>query len=146
MGHRRKSREYALQGLYMHETVHTPLSELLNLSWVEKEPAEDIKQFAITLITGSIQNQEEIDNLIKLYSKNWKFERLSAVDKSILRLSIYAIKYLHDIPVVVSINEGIELGKIYGGESSGQFINGILDAIKKYEIKMEDIPAGEPNK
>jgi N utilization substance protein B len=138
MGHRRKSREYALQGLYMFETVHTPADELARLEWVDKDISEDIRQFAVALIDGSLRNMDEIDELIKTYSKNWKFERLSAVDKSILRLSIYALIHLPDIPSAVTINEGIELGKIYGGESSGQFINGILDAIHKYELKREE--------
>ena len=80
----------------------------------------------------------EIDELIIKHSKNWKFERLSVVDKSILRLSIYAMLYLRDIPVIVTINEGIELGKIYGGESSGQFINGILDAVRKHELNEKE--------
>jgi len=146
MGHRRKSREYALQGLYMFETVHTPASELARLDWVDKDISEDIRQFAVTLIDGSLQNMDEIDELIRTYSKNWKFERLSAVDKSILRLSIYALIHLPDIPSAVTINEGIELGKIYGGESSGQFINGILDAIHKYELKREETAESGPDK
>jgi len=134
MGHRRKAREYALQGLYMYETVGAPLEELASLDWVEREIGEDIREFARDLISGSIGHLEEIDNLIRRHSKNWKFERLSAVDKSILRLSVYALVHLPDIPVIVTINEGIELGKMYGGESSGQFINGILDAIKNQEL------------
>ena len=134
MGHRRKAREYALQGLYMYETVGAPLEELASLDWVEREIGEDIREFARDLISGSIGHLEEIDDLIRRHSKNWKFERLSAVDKSILRLSVYALVHLPDIPVIVTINEGIELGKMYGGESSGQFINGILDAIKNQEL------------
>lgn len=134
MGHRRKAREYALQGLYMYETVGAPPEELASLDWVEREIGEDIREFARNLISGSIGHLEEIDELIRRHSKNWKFERLSAVDKSILRLSVYALVHLPDIPVIVTINEGIELGKMYGGESSGQFINGILDAIKNQEL------------
>ena len=122
----------------MFETVHTPADELARLEWVDKDISEDIRKFAVALIDGSLRNMDEIDELIKTYSKNWKFERLSAVDKSILRLSIYALIHLPDIPSAVTINEGIELGKIYGGESSGQFINGILDAIHKYELKREE--------
>lgn len=138
MGHRRKAREYALQGLYMFEIGNTPVDEIIKLSWVEKEIPEDIRDFTVILITGSINHLDEIDDVIKKYSKNWKIERLSAVDKSILRMSIFAMTYLTDIPVVVTINEGIELGKIYGGENSGQFINGILDAIKNSEPR-EDV-------
>ncbi len=137
MGHRRKAREYALQGLYMHEISATPVETLTRLEWVENPIPDGIRDFAVTLIEGSITNIGEIDDLIIKYSKNWKFERLSAVDKSILRISIYAMLFLKDIPVIVTINEGIELGKLYGGESSGQFINGILDAVRKQERRDE---------
>ncbi|OHD67515.1 MAG: transcription antitermination factor NusB [Spirochaetes bacterium RBG_16_49_21] len=138
MGHRRKAREYALQGLYMYELSDTPIEELLKLQWVDKKIPDNIREFAVTLINGSVEHMDEIDELIIKHSKNWKFERLSLIDKSILRLSLYAMLYLKDIPVVVTINEGIELGKIYGGESSGQFINGILDAVRKHELA-EDV-------
>lgn len=134
MGHRRKARELALQGLYMHEISGTSAEELSRLEWIDAAISESIRDFAVTLIKGSIEHIGEIDEIIIRHSKNWRFERLSAVDKSILRLSIFAMLHLRDIPAAVTINEGIELGKIYGGESSGQFINGILDAARKQEI------------
>src|SRR4030042_3652241 len=134
MGHRRKAREYALQGLYMYELSNAPVEELLNLHWVDKKIPDNIREFAALLIEGSVKNINEIDRLIVKHSKNWKFERLSLIDKSILRLSIFAMLHLKEIPLIVTINEGIELGKIYGGESSGQFINGILDAVRKHEL------------
>lgn len=137
MGHRRKAREYALQGLYMYEISATPVETLTRLEWIENPVPDGIRDFAVMLIEGSITNIGKIDEIIIKYSKNWKFERLSAVDKSILRISIYAMLFLKDIPVIVTINEGIELGKLYGGESSGQFINGILDAVRKQELRDE---------
>lgn len=121
----------------MFEIGNTPVDEIITLNWVEKEIPDDIRDFTVTLIKGSINNLNEIDDAIIKHSKNWKIERLSAVDKSILRMSIYAMNYLTDIPVVVTINEGIELGKIYGGENSGQFINGILDAIKNSDPRKD---------
>ena len=130
MGHRRKAREYALQGLYMYETVGRSLDDLVTIDWVDRELSDDIRNFAVNLLKGSIENIDYIDSLIKRFSKNWDFERLSVIDKSILRMSIYAMLYLPDIPRVVTIDEAIELGKEYGGDGSGQFINGILDAIK----------------
>ncbi len=138
MGHRRKAREYALQGLYMYEIGKKPVDEITTLNWVEKSIPEDIRNFTITLIRGSVEHLEEIDEIIRVHSKNWKLERLSVVDKSILRISIYAMNYLPDIPLVVTINEGIELGKIYGGENSGQLINGIIDAIRKADARDEE--------
>lgn len=135
MGHRRKAREYALQALYMYESVQTDVDDLLPLEWVDREIPDDIRDFATTLIKGTIEHLPEIDDLINRHSRNWKFERISPVDKSILRISIYALCYLENIPHAVTIDEGIELGKLYGGENSGQFINGILDAVKKKELK-----------
>ncbi len=131
MGHRRKAREYALQGLYMFEIANRPLDEIVTLDWVDGEIPDDIRDFTVALITGSIGHIDEIDGLIKRHSKNWKLERLTAVDKSILRLSIFALLHLPGVPEAVTIDEGIELGKMFGGENSGQFINGILDAVRK---------------
>jgi len=138
MGHRRRSREYALQGLYMYEISRPPIGEILPLGWVDRDIPPDIRDFAEDLIRGAVDNIGKIDELIVRYSKNWKFERLSIVDKSILRLSIYSLLYHPEIPAPVTINEAIELGKIYGGEGSGQFINGILDAVRKSEIKEQE--------
>ena len=135
MGHRHKAREYALQALYMYETVHSSMEELSSLKWLNKEIPDDIKNFAVSMINGSIKKIKSIDNLIKRHSRNWKFERINAIDKSILRLSIYTLLFHRDIPEAVVINEGVELGKRYGGEASAQFINGILDAIKEEELK-----------
>ncbi len=135
MGHRRKAREYALQGIYMYDISEAGIENIIQFDWIDKFIPDDIRDFAENLIKGTIENIEEIDDLIQKYSKNWNIERLSLVDKSILRMSIFAMKYLSDIPVVVSIDEGIELGKLYGGENSGQFINGILDAFRRSELK-----------
>ncbi len=146
MGQRHKAREYALQALYMFETVNSPLEELSSLNWLNREIPEDVKKFAVSIINGSIEKLDFIDNIIKKYSKNWKFERLSAIDKSILRLSIFTLLFLPDIPSAVVINEGVELGKTYGGESSGQFINGILDSIKNKELKKGGGSSGDSEK
>ena len=136
MGHRRKAREIALQGLYMYDTVNTAPEELSELIWVEEEINDEIRDFAIKLITSTIANIKEEDELIVKFAKNWKFDRIAAIDKSILRMSIFALLHLSEIPAPVTINEGIELGKIYGSENSAQFINGILDAINKSGTKL----------
>ncbi|SRR6056297_2833578 len=148
MGHRRKAREYALQALYMYESVQADMDDLLLLEWVDRDISEDIRDFSTTLIKGTIENLPEIDELINRHSRNWKFERISPVDKSILRISIYALCNIQSIPFAVTIDEGIELAKMYGGENSSQFINGILDAIKKKELQpgKEERAGGDSNK
>ncbi len=146
MGHRRKAREYVLQAMYMYEVVGYDVGELSTLFWVDREIPDDIRDFASSLIRKTVEHIGEIDDLIKKYARNWSFERLSLVDMAILRLSICSMLFSRDVPLVVTINEGIELGKIYGGEFSGQFINGILDSIKKTGLGGEDREAGDNGK
>jgi transcription antitermination protein NusB len=131
MGQRRKARKFALQGLYIFDIRKVDLAELETLNWVESEINEDTKNFTLRILTSTITNIEEIDKYIIESSNNWKFERMTSIDKSILRQSISEMLYMEDIPHAVTINEAIELAKIYGGDNSTQFINGILDAVKK---------------
>jgi len=86
------------------------------------------------ILQGFIQHQEEIDNIIREKSKGWKFDRISKVDLSILRLALYEILYRQDIPNSVSINEGVELAKKYGSDKSGSFINGILGTYLRLNV------------
>ncbi len=135
MGQRRKAREHALQGLYMHEIGKTPLESIVDFKWLDKQMSEEMKVFSSQLIEGTIKHLDEIDELISKYSRNWKPERLTVIDRSILRLAIHEMVFMDEIPEVVTINESIELGKTFGGENSGQFINGILDAVKKHKLR-----------
>lgn len=134
MGKRRKSREIALQALYMFETNHPDLSSILDFSWLEEETTQETIEFSEKLVRETIQNISEIDDIIKRYAKNWKFDRIETIDKTVLRMSIYSLLFQKDIPAPVTINEGIELAKLYGGENSGTFVNGILDAVRKNEL------------
>jgi len=135
MGQRHKAREHALQGLYMYEVSKSAVENIIEFEWLDGEISEEAEKFAVELIQGVISKIEKIDSIITDYSKNWKFERISIIDKSILRLAIYEILFIKDIPAIVTINECIDLGKTFGGENSGQFINGILDAVKKHELR-----------
>ena len=134
MGKRRKSREIALQALYMYETNHPDIASILDFSWLEEEANEETLDFSEKLVRGTIQNITEIDDIIIRYAKNWKFERIETIDKTVLRMSIYSLLFQKDIPAPVTINEGIELAKLYGGENSGTFVNGILDTVRKNEL------------
>ncbi len=133
MGKRHRSREIAMQGLYMLESIDYAVEEICSFSWIQNEADADALDFSRKLITGTIDNLSEIDDIIKRHAKNWKFERIERIDKTILRMSVYSLKYLKDIPPAVTINEAIELGKEFGGENSGTFINGILDSVRKHE-------------
>ena len=97
----------------------------------EKKYNDADKTFCQTLVETTISNLPEIDREITRVLKNWSYNRISVIDKTILRLGTCEVLFLEDIPPQVSINEAIEIGKKYGGTDSGRFINGVLDAVKK---------------
>ncbi len=138
MGKRRRSREIALQFLYQYDSQRESSREGLdtnqqiNLFWSAKDTSvdQDVKEFATTLITGSCENMDGIDLIINKYSKNWRLSRMPTIDRNILRMAIYELAYLRNIPPPVTINEAVELAKKFGTEESGSFINGILDRIR----------------
>lgn len=134
---RHEAREIILTALYQMDLNNAPLEEILKFKWVENEIAPNIKEFIKEIITGTYNNIEKIDKLIKRYSENWSFDRISPIDKAILRFSIYSLLYRKDIPYSVTIDEAIEISKKYGSEKSYQFINGVLDGIKNNELKTE---------
>ncbi|NFL96239.1 transcription antitermination factor NusB [Clostridium botulinum] len=137
---RRKSREVAMRLLFQTtlngENLEEALENLKDVRESEEITKEkdyesvDLKDVDIDyvkrIIKGIEENKEEIDEKIKRNLKNWKIERLSKVDLSILRLCTYELKFEEDIPNRVSVNEAIELAKKYSGEKSATFINGVL--------------------
>ncbi len=137
MSQRRKSRIISFQALYMFEVAEYNLEKIISLDWVTDEKDETIINFSKVIINGTIEHLELVDSIIKKYSKNWKFNRIDVIDKSILRVSIFSLLFLKEIPAAVTIDEAIEITKIYGGNNSPVFINGVLDAVNKNEIKRE---------
>ena len=131
MGHRRKSRELALQILYQMEMKGSDPKGVLDLFWKEVETPGDIREFASSLVEGAFRNEKEIDQIIERHSTHWRMARMAVVDRNILRLAVYELLFLHDVPKSVSLNEAIEVAKKYGTEDSSAFINGILDNIAK---------------
>jgi N utilization substance protein B len=102
---------------------------------------DDIRDFTTTLVTGVIRQRNEIDAFIQECSTNWSLERIGLVERNILRLAIYELCFLPDIPPNVTINEAVEVAKKYGTEEAPAFINGILDRIKHMvEQRLEGVP------
>jgi N utilization substance protein B len=138
MGKRRRAREIALQFLYQYDTLKesspngVAIEEAVDLFWTTKEspPDDEVKEFANRLIIGACENMDSIDSIINRYSKHWRLSRMSKIDRNILRMAIYELIYLMNIPPAVTINEAVELAKKYGTEESGAFVNGILDRIR----------------
>jgi len=138
MGSRRTSRICALQTLYQLECNTVQVEQALKLYWDHFEQAtdddirlEEIQEFTNRLVIGVMECRDKVDDTIQSSSKNWKLNRMALVDRNILRLAVYELTSLPDIPKRVSINEAIELGKKFGSEDSGSFINGVLDKISQ---------------
>jgi transcription antitermination protein NusB len=129
MRQRRIAREIALQVLYSLEVVAMKAGEAIELYWNHHDAPIDARPFASLLIEGTWEHRDQIDSLIVSCSENWSIGRMSKVDKSILRMAVYELCFCEDIPPKVTMNEAIDLGKVYGSENSGSFINGILDAL-----------------
>jgi len=88
------------------------------------------QQFAAELVDGTLQHMQVIDEKIARYSREWSVDRMSSVDRNIMRVAAYEILFRREVPPVVAIDEAIELAKRYGGEQSGRFVNAILDRIQ----------------
>jgi N utilization substance protein B len=126
---RRKAREIALQVLYGLNFENIDVQKALDLFWSNFVAPKAAKEFAAFLVQGTCEHKEELDKLIAGCSDNWSLGRMSKVDISILRLAVFEFLYCDDIPPKVTLNEAVDLGKTFGSENSGSFINGILDAL-----------------
>lgn len=128
-GQRRKARTIAFQTLCEISTTghdpHKTLEQLLG----ESNLSEVNASFTRELVSGVIKNKQEIDEYIRRFAPAWPIEQLPVVDKSILRLAIYEVLLDNRVPTKVSINEAVELAKIFGSGNSAKFINGVLGAI-----------------
>jgi N utilization substance protein B len=130
MGVRRKARERALQALFFADMCRYDAGDALRLFCTHFNPSEPILSFFTLLTEGVVENRGSIDGIIERFSKHWKLSRMSCVDRNILRMAVFEMLSCTDIPAKVSINEAIEIGKKFGTEDSGAFINGILDSIR----------------
>ncbi len=130
MGNRRKSREYALQLLYAGELSGQQMDEISPLFWKDRSVPTQTSAYTNKIVRGVLRHAAVIDASIEQNSSNWKISRMSHVDRNILRIAVYEFMY-EDSPPVVVINEAIEVAKRYGDGESGQFVNGVLDAIRK---------------
>ncbi len=92
-----------------------------------------VREFASQIVKGVVENRQKIDQIITKYALNWELKRMAYVDRNILRIGIYELLYLDEVPPKVSINEAIELAKRYGDTDSPKFVNGILDSVAKKE-------------
>ncbi|MFH0829399.1 MAG: transcription antitermination factor NusB [Candidatus Kerfeldbacteria bacterium] len=133
MSNRHLARTVAMQTLYEWDfnDRKQKLAELVRHNLSEFAPDFDDGGFSERIVRGIEENRPEIDVVIEKYAPEWPIQQITIVDRNILRIGVYELKFAKDIPPKVAINEAIELAKSFGGESSGRFVNGVLGAVYK---------------
>ncbi len=149
MSNRHLSRTIAMQSLYEWDFNNLDKNTLENLAGKNlKEFAPEFEDngFVNHIIKGVANNLAEINGLITKYAPEWPLDQITIVDRNVLRIGIYELKYSKgEIPPKVAINEAIELAKTFGGESSGKFINGVLGTIYKDMVANGEAPIAQQN-
>jgi N utilization substance protein B len=135
LGKRRKSREFALQALYQWNVTQQDASDLLGVLRNHFPTTPEGDEFAEHIVLGVLEHRHQIDPLIERFSEHWRLDRMSVIDRNILRIAIFEFLYCPEIPPKVTINEAIDLGRRFGSTDSGSFINGVLDRILKEAVR-----------
>jgi transcription antitermination protein NusB len=139
-GGRRRAREAALQMLYQSEVGRASALEAIATYWpahdADGELTGPLREFANSLVRGTLDRIKEIDAILASHAQNWRVERMAVIDRLVLRLAIYELLADPDTPSRVVINEALELARAYSGEEAVRFVNGVLDAVRK-ELRPE---------
>lgn len=144
MHERTRARRQALNILYQREITGEPIERILASGTYNDEEGEP-SDFSRSLLDGVEVNQDEIDNALSAISEHWSVQRMPLVDRSILRLAAYEILFDDDIPASVSINEAVEMAKVFGGDDSSKFVNGVLGKLAETQgVEDIDVIEGEP--
>ena len=129
MGTRRKARVRALQALFEIDSVGHDRDEVLGRRTEEEPLEEEAAVFMRDLVEGVLGNEAEIDKVIARYAPAWPVAQMALIDRNILRLAIFEILFNNKVPVKVVINEAVELAKMFGGDNTPKFINGVLGTV-----------------
>jgi len=141
MGTRRQAREIAMQALFYMDMRNDVSVEMLENFCGNFCPSKKIQPFFLKMVNGVLGVKGELDALIERFSMNWDINRMSGVDRNVMRIAAFELIYCDDIPPKVTINEAVDIGKKFGTEESGAFINGILDSIRGELEKKGEIEA-----
>ncbi|MBI4592407.1 transcription antitermination factor NusB [Candidatus Uhrbacteria bacterium] len=148
MSNRHLSRTIALQSLYQWDFLGQPegkLPEIIAFNREEFAPKFDDEGFIGELVQGVVSHRPTIDETIVHFAPNWPLDAITVVDRNVLRLGIFELKFHERIPAKVAINEAIELAKGFGGQASGRFVNGVLGAIYKDMVARGEIKEVDKN-
>ncbi|MBI2956999.1 MAG: transcription antitermination factor NusB [Acidobacteria bacterium] len=131
MSYRRKARECALQLLYQWEGERPDPASLLPQFWKDRQEDPRTRQFAEQLFLGAVAAVEEIDRLIAAHAEHWRLDRMAAIDRNLLRLAVHELRARPATPHAAVINEALEIARRFSTADSVEFINGVLDAVRK---------------
>ncbi|MBP7006164.1 transcription antitermination factor NusB [Patescibacteria group bacterium] len=140
MSNRHLARRFALQALYEwdfwgSERDPVTVCERNIERWtLEEGESFDEMPFALTIVGGVLEHQTDVDSTITKFAPDWPLEKITMIDRNILRVGVYELLYNFEIPSKVAINEAIELAKSFGGDSSGRFVNGVLGAVYRDQL------------
>ncbi|MDP3993618.1 MAG: transcription antitermination factor NusB [bacterium] len=139
MANRHLSRTVAMQALYEwdFQQKKEDLQKIVQRDIENFAPGLEDPKFIHDLVDGVKENQVEIDQIIEKTAPEWPIDQITITDRNILRIGIFELKYAKEVPPKVAINEAVELGKTFGGESSGKFVNGVLGTLYREMIPAE---------
>ncbi|PJA89668.1 MAG: transcription antitermination factor NusB [Candidatus Magasanikbacteria bacterium CG_4_9_14_3_um_filter_32_9] len=157
MSNRHLARSIVMQCLYQWDFREKPSSALPAIvDQMTKEfgiGLDENKKYILETVVSTVDHIDEIDKIISKYTINWPINQITLIDRAILRIGVYELKFNKEIPAKVAINEAIEIAKSYGGPSSGKFVNGILGAlfnemvengeVKENLLKIHDVEEDE---
>jgi transcription antitermination protein NusB len=143
MGARSTAREAALQMLFALDTTGNEVDQTIYDFWRETPGDPEGKSYANELVHGVMAALGELDHRIAGASANWRIDRMTRVDRNVLRLGVYELTYRLDVPRAVALDEAVELAKRFGSEDSGAFVNGVLDQVADDCGRVETAEAGD---
>jgi len=129
MTNRRLARESALEVLYRLDLVGDEPENTISEILLRKNPSDEAETYLRRLVDAALGHQQETDAVLRRHLTRWRLERLTVLDRAILRLAAAEILYFDDVPPKVSINEAVEIAKKYGDDEAGKFVNGVLDGV-----------------
>ena len=135
-GRRRKARELALQLLYQNDLAATPPEEMFRRTEEFLIARPEVQEYAARLVVGTLSRREELDEKLSERSEHWRLGRMPAVDRNLLRLALYELLFEPETPAAVVINEAVEIAKKFSTPSSGSFVNGVLDGIRRAQASV----------
>jgi len=137
-----------MQALFFMDERRDFSEEMFERFCLNFAPKPDVRPYFLRLMKGVLRYKTDLDALIERFSENWSLSRMSGVDRNLMRIAVFELVWCRDIPAKVSINEAVDIGKKFGTEESGAFINGIVDgirtALEKGEIQASIAAPEEP--